>query len=144
MILTMGQRRSQKDIEVTVTYPEMNSTVKRIASFLKTVDVKIPCDDDGDTKLIPVHDIYYIESVDKLSVVCCEKENYQSNYRLYQLHDKLEGKGFVQVSKYCIVNIHKLEKIKPLYNSRMEAMLTNGARVYVSRKYLAAIKKALQ
>jgi DNA-binding LytR/AlgR family response regulator len=63
---------------------------------------------------------------------------------LYQINEKLTGFGFVQISKYCLININKLDKIIPLSNRRMEAVLKNEKRVFVTRKYLYEIKKVLQ
>ena len=62
---------------------------------------------------------------------------------LYQLLEELGDAGFVQVSKSCILNINVLESIRPLRNSRMEATLSNGERVEVTRKYVSAIKEKL-
>ena len=144
MILKLKQQTAQKDIEVLVTYPAKNKTVERIVSLLKSVDAQIECYSGDDVKFVNVSDIYYIESVDKTAVVFCEKQNYKTKFRLYQINEKLTGRGFIQISKYCILNINKLERIKPLFNSRMEAILSNGSRLDVTRKYLAGIKRVLQ
>ncbi|MDR2972720.1 MAG: LytTR family transcriptional regulator, partial [Bacteroidales bacterium] len=50
------------------------------------------------------------------------------------MYEKLSNKGFIQISKYCIININKLEKIRTLANSHLEAILTNGKCLYVTRK----------
>jgi DNA-binding LytR/AlgR family response regulator len=63
---------------------------------------------------------------------------------LYQINEKLVGFNFVQISKYCLINISKLDKIIPLSSRRMEAVLKNGQRVFIARKYLYDIKKVLQ
>jgi DNA-binding LytR/AlgR family response regulator len=144
MILKLEQHTSQKDIEVIIKYPVKNKTVERIVSLVKSVDMQIECYSDDILKMVNVSDIYYIESIDKKTVVFCEKESYQNKNRLYQIYDKLSDNGFVQISKYCILNINKLEKIKPLANSHLEAVLSNGKCLYVTRKYLAGIQRILQ
>src|SRR5215469_17845120 len=144
MVLKLEQNSSVSDIEVSITYPAMDKTVEDIVSFLKTFDTQIECYSKIGIKKVNVSDIYYIESKDKMAVIFCEKENYQTNFRLYQLNEKLKDKGFVQISKYCILNINKLDKFKPLLNSRMEAILTNGANLFINRNYLADIKRKFQ
>jgi DNA-binding LytR/AlgR family response regulator len=144
MILKLEHNEAQNDIEITVKYPAENKTIDDIVSFLKTFDTHIECYSKNNIKRVNVSDIYYIESKDKLAVVFCEKESYQTGFRLYQLKEKLKDKGFVQISKYCVLNINKLDKFKPLLNSRMEAILTNGARIYINRNYLANIKRKFQ
>ena len=144
MVIKLEQDTARKDIEVTITYPFMNKIVERIVSLVKSVSTTIECFVEGSIKLVNVSDICYIESVDKTAVVYCEKGNYRTRFRLYQLNEMLCDKGFVQISKYCILNLNKLDTIKPLFNSRMEAVLSNGIRLFVNRKYLADIKQKLK
>ena len=144
MLLKLEHKKTHTDIEVSITYPEKNKTVERLVSFINSLSIKIEGYTENGVKQINVPDIYYIESEGKMAVIFCEKENYKTKYRLYQINEKLAGFGFVQISKYCLLNINKLDKIIPLSNRRMEAILTNGKRVFITRKYLYDIKKALQ
>jgi len=144
MILKLNQNTAQKDIEVSISYPEKDKTVDRIVSLIKSIDKQIECYSDDSIKKLNVSDIFYIESVDKKTIVFCENKNYQSKKRLYRIYEELAENGFVQISKYCILNVNKLEKITPLVNSHMEAVLSNGKCLYVTRKYLAGIKQMLK
>jgi DNA-binding LytR/AlgR family response regulator len=144
MILKLEHNAAQKDIEISISYPVKNKTIERIVSLIKSIDKQIECYSDDSIKRVSASDIYYVESVDKRTIVFCEKENYQSRKRLYQVSEELADNGFVQISKYCILNINKLERITPLLNSHMEAVLSNGKCLYVTRKYLAGIKQMLK
>ena len=144
MILKIEQDTILNDIEITIKYPIIDKTVENIITFLKSTDTQIECHSKEAVKKVNISDIYYIESMDKLAVVFCESEKYQTKYRLNQLYEILSDKGFVQISKYCILNINKIDKVKSLLNSRMEAILTNGARLYINRSYLANIKRMFQ
>ena len=144
MILKLEQNAAQKDIEVILKYPVRNKTVERLISFVNSFNTKIEGYIDDSIKQINVLDIFYIESSDKISIAFCEEESYKTKYRLYQINEKLKGFGFVQISKYCLLNINKLDKIKPLTNRRMEAILINGKRLFITRKYLYDIKRELQ
>jgi len=144
MTIKLEQYPMQNDIEVIIRYSIKNKKVERIVSMLKTIDDKIECYSEDVLKKINVSDIYYIESVDKKTFIYCEKENYQIKYRLYQLSEKLADHDFVQISKYCILNINKLDTIKPLFNRRMETILTNGIRLFVNRNYFDSVKQKLQ
>ena len=81
MILKLEQHTSQKDIEVLITYPVKNKTLERIVSLIRSVDTQIECYSDDVVKPVNVSDIYYIESIDKRTVVFCEKESYQVKTR---------------------------------------------------------------
>jgi len=144
MLLNLEHRKTHKDIEVSIIYPERNKTVERLISFINSLSIKIEGYAGDSVKQINAPDIYYVESEDKIAVVFCENEYYRTKYRLYQIGEKLTELGFVQISKYCLVNINKLDKIIPLSNRRMEAVLKNGKKVFITRKYLYSIRKVLQ
>ena len=144
MVIKIEQDMTKKDIEISIKYPALNRTVERIVSFLESADTQIECYLDKSIKLINASEIYYIESIDKKTVVFSEKESYSNKNPLYLLYEKLKNKGFVQISKYCIININKLEKITTLANSHLEAVLINGKCLYVTRKYLDNIRMLLQ
>jgi len=144
MILKIEENHKQGDIEITITCPVKNKTVERIVSLIKSVNTQIECYSDDIVKLVNVSDIYYIESVDGKTIVCCEKENYLLKSRLYQIYEKLKDNGFIQISKYCVLNINKLDKFKPLDNNRLEAVLSNGAHLCITRKYISGIKQILR
>jgi len=144
MILRIEQNPAKEDIEVIITCPVKNKIVERIASFIKSVDMQIECYSDDIVKLVNVSDIYYIESVDGKTVVCCEKEKYIVKSRLYQIYEKLRDNGFIQISKYCVLNINKLDSFKPLDNNRLEAVLSNGVYLCITRKYISGIKQILK
>jgi len=144
MILKVEQNTAHHDIEIVITCPVRNKIIERIISLIKSVDTKIECYADDGVKLVNISDIYYIESVDGKTVVCCEKENYLVKSRLYQIYEKLKGSGFIQISKYCVLNINKLDKFRPLDNNRLEAVLSNGVYLCITRKYISGIKQILQ
>jgi DNA-binding LytR/AlgR family response regulator len=112
--------------------------------LIKSVDAQIECYSDDIVKIVNVFDIYYIESIDGKTIVSCEKEKYLVKSRLYQIYEKLKDSGFIQISKYCVLNINKLDKFRPLDNNRLEAVLSNGVYLCITRKYISGIKQILQ
>lgn len=144
MKIKTEQDSSCSEIEITIKYPQKDRQVDRIVDFLQSFDMQIKCDIDNTERMVYIQDIHYIESVEKKTFVYLEKAVYHTDFRLYQLKDRLHEYGFVQISKSCILNINALESIKPLFNSRMEATLKNGEKVYINRKYLNDVKKVLK
>ena len=144
MVIRLEQIEAQKDIEVLISYPQKNNFVERIVSLIKSLDLQIPCFSDNCMELMNVSEIYYVESIDKKTIIHCDKNNYQAKERLYQIYERLKEAGFIQINKYCIINIRKLAKIKPLGNSHLEAVLKNDHYLIVTRKYLANIKQLLK
>lgn len=143
MRLIICEGQDLEEPEVTIAYREMTASVKRVSDFVRAVDQTILCKKDDENYSISVGDIYYIESVDKKVFVYCEEDVFQSNLKLYELEAMLSHVGFVRISKSMILNIEKLKGVKTLVNSRLEAILTNGESICVTRKYLKDIREAL-
>ncbi len=116
---------SCKEPEVIIRYSQKDKQINRIIDFLQSFDMEIKCAGDNAEQMINILDIYYIESVDKKTFVYLENAVYRTDFRLYQLKNKLQTYGFVQISKSCVLNINALDSIRPLFNSRMEATLKN-------------------
>lgn len=138
------QDLSFDEIEVIIKYPQKDKQIQRIVDFLHSLNMQITCYGDHEKRMIRITDIYYIESVDKKTFVYLENTVYRIDLRLYQLKDKLQAYGFVQISKSCILNINVLESIRPLFNSKMEATLKNGEKVNINRNYLSEVKSVLR
>ena len=143
MRLIMCERQDLEVPEVTIGYREMTASVQRVSEYVRNVERTIFCKKDNEEYSILINDIFYLESVDKKVFVYCEKEVYRSNYKLYELEEMLSQAGFVRVSKSVILNVEKLTGIKTLVNSKLEAKLSNGESVCVTRKYLKDIKNEL-
>ena len=47
----------------------------------------------------------------------------------------------VRISRTCFMNVSHLREIMQMKNSHLEAVLDNGEKLIVSRKYLKDIKK---
>ena len=145
MLIKLEENLAQKDIEVLIKYAQMDSTINRMISLIKSIDCEVKCMNEDTSQIwISALDIYFAESIDKRTYVYSEKAVYRTDFRLYELLNQLSNVGFVQISKSCIVNTNKLESIKSLPNSRIEAKLVNGERINVTRKYIAPIKVKLE
>lgn len=144
MIVKLEENLTLKELEVLIRYASMNETVQKLETLIRSVDKTIKCSLDERELWLPASDIYYIESVDKHTFVYSRKNVYRSEARLYQLLKELSEAGFVQVSKSCLINLNVLESIKPLMNSRLEATLSSGDRITVTRKYITDIRKKLE
>lgn len=64
--------------------------------------------------------------------------------KLYELEDLLSDKDFIRVSKYCLVNIGKIEYIRSALNSKLNLLMKNGDNCEVNRSYLKDFKSALK
>ena len=144
MQLRIEQDRTLTDIHVLIRYAEQNRMLRRLVTTFESLGERIEARTDSQTVMLSVVDILYFESVDKRTFAYSQDQVYQVSDRLYQVKARLERLGFVQVSKACLLNINMLETIRSVGNSRMEAVLANGEKVSVSRRYIPEIKSAIQ
>ncbi|MGX8795324.1 LytTR family DNA-binding domain-containing protein [Fusibacter sp. JL298sf-3] len=118
---------------VTIEYAQMDPHIERVVSVVRE-DAVLPAKAVGgnQTQFIPFDAVYYFESVDKRTFLYLEKDVYEINKAL----SALEGvQGFVRIGKSHVVNIYKIESIKPALNMRVHAYLDNGEQLVINRTY---------
>jgi DNA-binding LytR/AlgR family response regulator len=64
--------------------------------------------------------------------------------KLYEIEELLLNKDFIRVSKYSLVNIGKIDYIKPALNSKLDLLMKNKDHIEVNRAYLKEFKSALK
>ena len=65
---------------------------------------------------------------------------YETDKKLYELEEMLDGKTFFRCSKSVIVNLNKITKLKPEVTRNILATLTNGEVVVISRRNVKQLK----
>lgn len=123
---------------------EIDNRITEIVSFVKSMQGQLTGLIEGTQYEIPVSDIFYIESVDNRVFIYTEEKIYETRQKLYELEDILNEKRFLRVSKPVLLNLMKIESIKPALNGRFIAALKSGEKIVISRKYVPNLKKALK
>ena len=121
-----------------------DSRVQEIVRFVKSRQGGVEAFREKKQYRIPLADLYYIESVDDRTFLYLKNECFESRRRLYEFEEDLAGRQFVRISKSVIVNLMKIDAIKPALNGRFLCQLENGEKVIVSRKYVQDLKDRLQ
>ena len=118
--------------------------VKRALSVLRLLDMRLAGRKGGSAVLVNAGDVLYFDSVDKQTFMYTEAEVFETPLRLYMLEEQLSRGSFLRVSKNAIVNINKIASLMPVFGGRMEAALTNGERITISRQYVPQFKAKLR
>ena len=63
--------------------------------------------------------------------------------KLYDFERLCAGSALFRCSKSMILNADKIDYVRPSLSGRFEAVLSNGEKVVVSRKYVADLKRML-
>lgn len=140
-ILKIGKNQPE---QLEIRCHEVTDTVRDIITFVKSRQGQLTGIIEGNQYEIPVINIYYIEAVDNKVFIYCFKQIYEARQKLYELEEMLKEKHFLRVSKSLIVNLMKIQAIKPALNGRFIAVLQSGEEIIISRKYVPELKKALK
>lgn len=130
--------------QVEVRCHEVTEEVREIVTFIKTRQGQLTGVQEGKQYEVPVMDICYIEAVDEKVFLYTLKQVYETRQRLYELEDLLKEKYFLRVSKSLLLNLMKVQSIKPALNGRFMAVLKSGEEIIISRKYVPDLKRALK
>ncbi|QWH32151.1 LytTR family transcriptional regulator (plasmid) [Bacillus mycoides] len=87
--------------------------------------------------------IIYLEYLERKIFVYTKENIFEIKSPLYKLQHELPD-NFIRISKTIIINIHFLYKFSVKANGNLEALLSNGEKVIVSRKYVSSLKNQLK
>jgi len=133
-----------KEEQVLIQCYEVTEDIAEIVEFIKSRDTTLVAYNDSQIYNVFLQDIYYFEAVDNKVFAYLENQVYELKHKLYELESIYEGKRFFRCSKSVIVNLMKIESIKPALNSRFMAKLENGEAVIISRQYVPQLKEKLK
>ena len=143
MKITINVSESCTDTEIVINCPRLTSETENIIAALHMLDSQLTVIRDGESYILDITDIAYIESVDRHTFVYTEKDCYESRLRLYEIEDRLCGNGFQRVSKSCIVRLRYIRSIKSELDRKLRLTLENGEQLMVSRQYADELKQRL-
>ncbi len=119
---------------------EITSETERLERYIRRFDERIIGSSEGQAHTIAVEQILYIEAVDKKTFLYTPGNVYETDKKLYELEEMLDGKTFFRCSKSVIVNLNKITKLKPEVTRNILATPTNGEVVVISRRNVRALK----
>lgn len=119
---------------------EITSETERLERYIMRFDERIIGSSEGQAHTIAVEQILYIEAVDKKTFLYTPGNVYETDKKLYELEEMLDGKTFFRCSKSVIVNLNKITKLKPEVTRNILATLTNGEVVVISRRNVKQLK----
>lgn len=88
-------------------------------------------------------EIFYFEVVDDRSFLYTQAAIFEAKEKLYEFERLCTGSTLFRCSKSMILNAEKIDYVRPSLSGRFEAVLSNGEKAVVSRKYVADLKRML-
>lgn len=131
------------DMEISIKASRLTQDIEKLISMMRMIDMQLVAKKDGEIFMLDAMKILYIEAVERNTFVYTADATYESDLRLYELEQQLCEKGFIRISKSCIVNLKKVKSLKADLNRKIRVTLINGEQIIVSRNYADAIRKRL-
>ena len=136
----------EDEIEVEIRASAESGTVKRLVSYLNKFGKR-------DRNLLPVKTSDRIVTVKRDELIKVEVQGTSLTYytlsevvkttgRLYQVLENL-NEDFVQVSRHSVINLNYLESLESGFAGNMVAILDEGLKTEVSRRYLPDLEREL-
>ncbi len=94
-------------------------------------------------KIIPVHDIQFIEADDDFVKITTQEGSFLKNKTMNFYEQSLDPAQFVRVHRSYILHINQITKIEPYQKETHLAILRNGQQIPVSKTGYAKLKVVL-
>jgi len=94
-------------------------------------------------KIIPVHDVLYLEAADDYVKVHTQEGNFLKNKTMSHFEKTLDPQQFVRSHRSYIINIQQITRIDPYEKDNHVAILKSGAKVPVSRNGYVKLRTVL-
>lgn len=140
MKIIIEDRNPEEEDEIIIRCKDLDDSLLKLIYGLKMGTQKIAATKDGQISMIEPGKVYYFEAVDNKVFLYCEKEVFETKWKLYEVENEFANTDFLRVSKSSIVNLAKVKSLVPAFNGRFEAILKNGEKVMISRQYVSGLK----
>lgn len=137
---------ARMDTEIIINCGSITAETENIIAALRMANNQLTVIKDGETHILDLSKIAYIETVDRRTFVYTENDCYESKLKLYEMDNILCnpcGSGFFRISKSCIVRLKYIRTLKADIERRVRITLENGEQLIVSRQYADELKKRL-
>lgn len=133
----------KSNMQIIIKCRQIDNEVIRLKSHIELFDSKLSAKKGNELYFISSSDVLYFESVDNRTFLYTTNDVMEINQRLYELENMLMDKDFARISKSLIVNINKIQSLKPELNRTILATMCNNEQLSISRKYVKTIRNIL-
>lgn len=128
---------------IHISCSQLTPELEKLIAMMRILERQFVVSAEGETFLLDVSEILYIEAVDRKTFVYTDKGVYESGLRLYELEEQLEECGFFRASKSCLIQLRAVRSLKRDINRRIRVTMENGEVIMVSRQYAEELKRRL-
>ncbi len=143
MKVVIEQISQEQDEQVVIHCCEVNEDVRSIVRFVKSTGILLTGYADDSAAQVSLLDILFVEAVDERVFAYTEAKVYELRCKLYEFASLYEDRKFFRCSKSFVINLMKIDTVRPILNGRLSATLFNGEEIIISRQYVPELKKRL-
>ena len=129
--------------KVTAISPEPIDRMLSAMSATGTQQGRIVVKTGSKVKIIPVHDIHYIEADDDFVKIHTQEGSFLKNKTMAFYEQSLDAAQFVRVHRSYILHINQITKIEPYQKESHVAILRDGKQIPVSKTGYVKLKSIL-
>lgn len=119
---------------------EVNTILNKLSDNLPQIISGIK---DGKVEVMEPADFIRIYADSGKVFAATNKGEYALRLRLYEVEERLNSHQFIRISNSEIINLKKVRNFDLSFTGTICVKFDNGATTYVSRRYVAKIKKIL-
>jgi len=113
------------------------------ASLSPAQNQRIVVKNGSKIKIIPVHDVFYLEAADDYVKIYTKEGYFLKNKTMSHFEQVLDEQQFVRSHRSYIINIQQITRIDPYEKDGHVAILKSGAQIPVSRSGYSKLKEVL-
>ena len=125
------------------TVKDATSDLLETASLSPAQAQRVVIKDGSKIKIIPAHDIFYLEAADDYVKVHTKDGYFLKNKTMSHFEQVLDANHFVRSHRSYIINISQITRIDPYEKDNHVAVLKSGAKVPISRGGYAKVRSVL-
>ena len=144
MRVTVETIDRQQEEQVLIRCHEVTDTVREIRHFILSRQESLEGYEAGNQFQIPLPEIYYAEAVDNRLFIYTKAKVYEVKMKLYAFEEAYGSKQFFRCSRTAVVNLMRIDYLRPALNGRLCARLQNGEDIIISRKYVNSLREILK
>lgn len=130
--------------EVILRCTQLDDEMLRVLSLLRSGMQKLLVWNEHREMLpLSVSKVVYCETVEEKTFVYTHDGIYQTALSLAELEDRWGDLGLFRAGKSSVVNLHEIQKLKNCGAGRIEALLTTGEKMVISRRYAPILRERL-
>ena len=143
MKITINIDENLPDLEIVINGNSLSAQIETIIATLRMLDSQMTVTKDGESYILDVARIVYIESVDRKTFAYTCEDCYESKLKLYEIEQQLCKGGFLRISKASLVNLKYVRSLRAELDRKIRLTLETGEQIIVSRQYAEELKHRL-